>query len=345
MVGLAVDSGGNVYFSEAGRIRVLVPSVICNPSARPASLQAPATGGNLTITVEASAACPLVVASLPDWLSIASASTGQGLTTVTLFVTGTSSPRSTMFFAGGTFIKVDQSGGAAAASISSVTNGGTNRSGPVAPGEIVVIYGSGLGPDQLVSGTPVATSVAGTQVFFNGIPAPVIYASAKQVAAIVPYAVAGTAQLSVTNTSSQSFATALVATTAAAPGVFTANSTGSGQVAALNLDGSINSSANPAHVGSFVSLFVTGEGRTSPAGIDGKLASDPLPRPLLPVGVTIGGANATITFAGGAPGLVAGVMQINVMIPAVPTAGNAVPLAIQIGGVPSPAGTTLAVTY
>src|SRR4029077_6290084 len=95
----------------------------------------------------------------------------------------------------------------------------------------------------------------------------------------------------------------------------------------------VNSATNPVRIGNYISLFVTGEGQTWAAGQDGKLASDPLPQPLLPVSVTVGGRDATVTYAGGAPGLIAGVMQINVQIPAGISTGNSVPLTIQVGGV------------
>ena len=349
-VGLTVDRGGNVYFSDAGRVRILVPSTACATSARPSALQTQATGGNLTISIQTDPICPWSIAGLPDWLSVVSAApSSSGLVALTLFATGSASGRTATIFAGGDAIKVDQPGGSfGSASVTAVTNSGSNRGGPVAPGEIVVIYGSGIGPAQLVQfrSDPaglIATSLAGTQVFFNGIPAPIAYTSATQVAAIVPYGVSGVAQLAVTYAPTQGVAAALVAGTAAAPGVFTADSSGKGQAAALNWDGSVNSVANPARIGSFISLFVTGEGQSWPAGVDGKPSSDPLPRPLQPVGVTIGGKSANVTYAGGAPGLVAGVMQINAQIPAGITAGNSVPLTIEVGGILAQAEVTVAV--
>ena len=92
-----------------------------------------------------------------------------------------------------------------------------------------------------------------------------------------------------------------------APGLFTLDSTGKGQAAAANQDGSINTAATAARIGSMITLFATGEGQTSPAGIDGKPASDPLPHPVLPATVTIGGQAANVQYSGGAPGEVAGV--------------------------------------
>ncbi len=92
--------------------------------------------------------------------------------------------------------------------IAAVTNGASNLSGPVAPGEVIVLYGSGLGPAQLAQYQPdsnglVPSSVGGTSVYINGSPAPVLYSSANQVAAMVPFGISGSlAQLYVQNQNS-----------------------------------------------------------------------------------------------------------------------------------------------
>jgi uncharacterized protein (TIGR03437 family) len=131
----------------------------------------------------------------------------------------------------------------------------------------------------------------------------------------------------------------------AAPGLFTLDSTGGGQAAAVNQDGTINTSATPALIGTIISLFATGEGQTSPLGIDGKPATAPFPAPSLPVTVTIGGVTVSaLQYVGGAPGEVAGLLQINVTIPAGITPGSAVPVAISVGGATSQAGVTIAVS-
>jgi len=49
------------------------------------------------------------------------------------------------------------------------------------------------------------------------------------------------------------------------------------------LDGTIDTAANPAKIGSYISLYATGEGQTAAAGVNGKLAAAPLPHPHLPV--------------------------------------------------------------
>ena len=84
----------------------------------------------------------------------------------------------------------------AGVAISAVTNGASNLNGPVAPGEVVVIYGSGLGPAQLAQYVPgvngrVPTTAGGVSVYVNGVAAPVLYASANQVAALIPFGIGG----------------------------------------------------------------------------------------------------------------------------------------------------------
>lgn len=233
--------------------------------------------------------------------------------------------------------------------ISAVTNAASNLPGPAAPGEVVVLYGSGLGPGQLAqfqtgSNGLVGTSLAGARVVFNGTPAPILYASATQVAAVVPYQTSGPIVKVVAQYLDQISAPITLSVASSAPGLFTLDSSGRGQAAALNADGSGNTAGNPAGVGSFISLFATGEGQTSPAGVDGLPASAPAPQPVLPVTVTIGEQRAEVQYAGGAPGLVAGVMQINVQIPSGIQTGNAVPVMVTVGSASSQTGVTIAVS-
>jgi uncharacterized protein (TIGR03437 family) len=219
----------------------------------------------------------------------------------------------------------------------------------VSPGEMVVLYGAGMGPSALetlqVDGSTglLETTVAGTTVSFNGFPAPVVYTSAGQVAAIVPYEIAGAATAQVlVNYQGKYVAAGTVTVAPSAPGIFTVGS-GIGQAAALNQDGSVNSVSNPVAAGSVIVFFLTGEGQTAPQGVDGKIASAvPYPAPVLPVTVTIGGQPATYFYAGAAPDEVAGVMQINANIPTGVT-GNAVPVSVQIGTASTQNGVTIAV--
>ncbi len=237
-------------------------------------------------------------------------------------------------------------------SVTSVVNAASNLPGSVSPGEIVVLIGAGLGPAQLLSAQVGSDGLydlqlSGTTVEFNGIFAPLIYTSASQVAAVVPYEVGGlSAQVTVTY-QGQTSAPVTVALAESAPGLFTFDSTGKGQAAAVNSNGSINSASAPAPIGSIVSLYATGGGQTSPPGVDGKPGTAPLPQPKLPVSVTIGGqtvSGAQLQYAGGASGEVAGLLQINVPIPSVVTSGPAVPIAIQVGSAFSQSGVTIAVS-
>jgi uncharacterized protein (TIGR03437 family) len=103
-----------------------------------------------------------------------------------------------------------------------------------------------------------------------------------------------------------------------APAIFTTTMTGSGQGAILNQDTTVNTSKNPATKGTVVSIFATGEGQLSPGGVTGSVTplTPPFPTPVAtPVSVTIGGAPATILYAGEAPGLVSGVLQVNAVVP------------------------------
>jgi len=236
-----------------------------------------------------------------------------------------------------------------APSIAAVTNGASNLTGAIAPGEIIVVYGLGLGPAQITQAHlgddgRFGTQLAGTSVQFNGIPAPMIYTWDKQVAAVVPYTISGsTAQVTVVY-QGQTSAAVSVPIASSAPGIFTLDSTGKGQAAAINQDGfTSNTAASPAKVTDVISLYATGEGQTTPGGVDGEPASVPLPHPNLPVSVTIGGQTVQPQYAGGAPGEVAGVIQINVEIPTGIQTGNAVPVVVQVGSVSSQPGVTIAV--
>lgn len=230
--------------------------------------------------------------------------------------------------------------------IADVVNSASGMSGGVAPGELVVIYGSGLGPPQIAAAAinpsgKLSKNIAGTSVLFNGVAAPLVYVRADQVAAIVPNAVAGqpkvTVQAQFENDSTSAVSLPVVRTM---PGLFTLDQSGHGQGAILNEDGTINRFDNPAPHGSIVVLFGTGEGQTSPDLPEDELASDPLPEPVDPVTVTIGGKQAVILYAGAAPGL-AGVMQINVRLPRGIDPSNSVPVSVKIGASNSQEGVTL----
>ena len=235
-----------------------------------------------------------------------------------------------------------------------VRNAASYVAGPVAPGEIVYIGGANLGPPTLTqlrlnAQGMVDTLLAETRVLFDGIPAPLVYVSQRETSCIVPYAVAGRLTVRMQVEFKGQLSTAVeFQVTDAAPGLFTQNSQGSGSGSILNQDYSLNGppspTTRPATAGSVVMIYATGEGQTLPAGVDGKVNNTAiLPRPLLPVSVTIGGSEAGVIYAGAAPGFVAGAMQINVRIPAGITPGNSIPVQVRIGNRLSQSGVTMAV--
>ncbi|HEV2446758.1 MAG TPA: IPT/TIG domain-containing protein, partial [Candidatus Sulfopaludibacter sp.] len=232
-------------------------------------------------------------------------------------------------------------------SITAVVNAASELPGPVSPGEVVVIYGTGLGPAQLVSAQLnsaglVDTQLEGVTVTFGGIPAPLVYVSNSQVSAVVPYGVSGSSVPVVVQYQNQA-PTNSVTVAAASPALFTVDSSGRGQALALNQDGFPNTAAHGAQTASLITLYATGAGQTSPAGVDGQLAGAVLPQPLLPVAVTIGGQPATVLFAAGVPGSVAGIVQIVLQVPTGIQPGVAVPVTLQAGSFTSQAGVTISI--
>jgi uncharacterized protein (TIGR03437 family) len=217
----------------------------------------------------------------------------------------------------------------------------------IAPGMISYVYGSGMGPANLAgyelnSGGFIEKSAGATRVLFNGIPAPILYTSDTQLSAIVPYGVSGSTAKMVVEYNGIQSAGVQIPLLATLPGIFTADSSGKGQAAVINQDGTVNSAANPAARGSVITFFVTGEGATNPVSIDGKLAAAPYTKPVLPLVVTIGGQSAEVQYGGGAPGEVAGMMQVNAVIPAGIDAGSAEVVA-SVGDTLSMVGVTVAV--
>ena len=220
--------------------------------------------------------------------------------------------------------------------IGAVVDAASQRADPVSPGKIVVIYGAGLGPFTLFQNQPkngqFSTQLTGTTVSFNGIAAPILYTSSTQIAAVAPYAVTGSATRVAVSYQGQFSADFTVPAAITAPNIFTLNQAGWGQAAAINAaDGTVNTSANPVRIGGYISIYATGEGQTSPGGVDGKLSSPTLALPVLPVTAMIGGIPADVQYAGSVPGQIAGLMQVNVKIPDGVQPGGYVPVVLQVG--------------
>jgi uncharacterized protein (TIGR03437 family) len=224
-----------------------------------------------------------------------------------------------------------------------VVNAASYIGGGVSPGEIVTIFGSAMGPSELVplgfSNTGVlANTLAGARVLFNGIPAPLLYVSAKKSSAIVPYRLAGqtSVDIQVEYNGARSDAVT-VPTLTSRLGLLTVDGSGHGQAVILNEDGDFNSRSNPAQRGSVVTLFGTGGGESGPGVADGKILSGVAPTINLPVSVwfDLDGFSAPkkgeVLYAGGVSDVVAGLLQINVRVPPDVEPGDSVTFLLIVG--------------
>lgn len=363
-------NGSIVLTTTAGTLTVPVsltvsgaPAISATPTNMTFNFTAGGTvPGSQTVTVSGTGSFTATASSNASWLSVTPTSgTAPGSVTVSVspnnLTAGTYSGTVVVAGTGGstgsTTVNVTLVVTAPLPTITSIGNAGSYATGAISPGEVITIFGTALGPSApvqltLTANGKVSTNLGNVQVLVNGIASPLIYVSSTQVSAVVPYEVAifQTAQVYVTFLGQSSNAMQVgVATTA--PGLFTANASGTGPGAILNQNLSVNSPSNPAAKGSVIAIYLTGEGQTSPQGVTGSvtqaLAAPPYtPQPLLPVAVLINGSPAAIQFAGEAPGLVAGVMQINVTIPS-GTPSGAQSLLVSIGGRNSQNGVTVSV--
>ena len=230
-----------------------------------------------------------------------------------------------------------------------IVNAASYTTGPIAPGEMVIVFGNAFGPTQLVNlqldpQGKIATTLAGVQVLFDGVAAPLIYVSPTQIAAMVPYSISGMphSEVQVVRFGIPSIPQVTpVALTA--PGIFSADASGKGQAAITNSDGSLNSRTNPAIPGSYVTMYLTGEGRTDTPGSDGMIATG-IANVQAKVTVRIAGQKTQLLYAGSAPGNVNGFAQINVVIPADISYGGSLPLLVQIGEASTQTEITVAVS-
>ena len=216
----------------------------------------------------------------------------------------------------------------------------------VAPGEIVSILGENIGPASAQSGSPdgsgrFPTAINGVSVTFDGIAAPITYASANQLNVVVPYALAGRASTSVSVRSPRGPLNIAINVAETMPGLFTADGSGRGPVAALNEDGSINSASNPAAPGSVVVLYGTGAGVLERAFADGQVMPAELVSPRAPVQVRFDRLAGRILYGGAAPSLVNGALQVNVEVPRDLPGGGEVPVRLVTGSYSSRPGTTI----
>jgi uncharacterized protein (TIGR03437 family) len=224
---------------------------------------------------------------------------------------------------------------------SGIGNAASYNSGSVAPGEIVSIFGVGLGPiigvgATLTDGGTVSTLNSGTQVLFGSYLAPILYASATQLNVVVPFEITPGPNVAVTVTSNgQTSVPVSVPVTQAVPGIFIIGGTQAAVLNDVNQVLTVNGPSNPVPAGGVIVIYATGGGILSAPVTDGEL-----PTTLINVEnttLTVGGQPATIDFAGLALDF-AGVLQINATLPAGIT-GSAVPIVLSINDTSSSAQT------
>jgi uncharacterized protein (TIGR03437 family) len=233
---------------------------------------------------------------------------------------------------------------AVASSVPSINPGGLANAAsfapgaPVAPGSIAAVFGNfPLSSPSAASSLPLPTKLSGLSLQFNyTIGAPLFYASAGQVNLQVPWELAGQAQTPLMATLGGQISTVQTMNLASfAPGIFTTSAQGTGQGAILDLDYRLVDQSNPAAPGSVVVIYCTGLGPVSNQPASGSPApADPLAETPTKPTVTIGGVPATVQFSGLVPGLV-GEYQVNAVVPSGSATGNAVPVAMTMGGVAS----------
>lgn len=247
--------------------------------------------------------------------------------------------------------------------ITAITNGASFQQGSVSNGEIISLFGQNIGPaaaaELAISNGYVQTALGNVSVTIDNVPAPIVYVSASQVSVQVPYEAQSGSQTLILTYGTATPAQATVDIVAAAPGVFTLNSTGAGPALVLNFNSttgaySINSAQNPAAIGDTVVFFVTGEGDYAGSAYSPETGLVvPLTPPVatgvypqlatLPT-VSIGGTVVTnVAYAGPIPGSMLGLLQVNAVVPVGAATGNAVPLLVTIGATSTQANVTMAV--
>lgn len=211
----------------------------------------------------------------------------------------------------------------------------------LSPGSIVSIFGTGLAAGTANAGSlPLPTTLASTQVLFDGQPAPLFFVSPGQINALVPFELAGAAstqlRISVLGVISAPITLAL---SAASPGILTWTQDGRGAAVAQHSDYSSVTTSNPAHPGEVIFLYGLGFGATQPAVTSGLPApANPPASTVVLATVRVGSNAAEVLFSGLTPGSV-GLYQVNLKVPPGTAAGDAVPLTLSIGSAASNAVT------
>ena len=199
--------------------------------------------------------------------------------------------------------------------------------GRIVPAELISIYGPHIGPATPVTATATSgflpTSLAGVKVLINGVAVPLLYVSDSQINAVAPQAATPNSSVTVQIVSGSVTSPNFPATVVAAdPQVF---QNSAGIAAAINQDNTVNSAANPAKAGSIVSIWATGAGSIYPQPLDGQISTAAQDYGCCQIGALVVRSSSfvqappqplpVVFYAGAAPGMVAGLVQINFQVP------------------------------
>lgn len=186
---------------------------------------------------------------------------------------------------------------------------------PFAPGTLVVLRGSGLASSSLsASGLPLPTSLGSTSLVANGQPAGLVSVAPNEITFLMPWATGGSGKIRLKATVGGVDSNEITVRSApASVGYFSANGKGLGTIIATHSDGSAITANSPAAAGETVVLYASGLGTLAKpvAEYDWPTSGDPTS---VPVQADVAGIQATVLYAGAAPGF-PGVYQINIVIP------------------------------
>ncbi|HUS07266.1 MAG TPA: hypothetical protein VMZ52_13250, partial [Bryobacteraceae bacterium] len=320
--GLRVAPNGDIYVADAGNHRIRhIPAV--GPATTIAGNGAPGFSGDDG---------PAAAAKLSSPSDVALDSAGN------IWISDTGNNRIRKL------TREPSTPGVGQISTVSVTHAATFKEQAVAPGEILSIFGSGLGPvvgaiAKLTSAGILETQVAEVQVLFDGRPAPLFYVQDQQINVQALYALSAQRSTEITVVYRGLVAArATLAVQDSVPGLLTLAG-GTGQAVVMNENGVTNGMDSPASRGAVVVFYATGDGQLGADALDGKPAV--FSPSSASVAVDIAGYPGEILYAGRAPGFV-GLMQINVRLPAALAATGLQPITLSVNGAKSQPGVVLA---
>lgn len=249
---------------------------------------------------------------------IGSPTSSDGTVEIAWTLATSSAPNKLTIRAAGTsataVVSAKAGGGQPAFAAEGVVNAASFTAGGVSPGSIATLFGSKLAAATASADRfPLPRTLAGTQLFVNGIPVPLFYVSPTQINFQVPFGIASHSALIQVVSSSGVSATIATQVVPIQPGLFFAPSSGIGAIG-FPSDG-LNASQRAARAGESVELYAVGLGAVDDAPEVGEAASGFfLAQTVLAPTVSIGDRVLPATFSGLAPGF-AGLYQVNFTLP------------------------------